>query len=93
MSQATSIPTHPRHRTDLIRKDLRGQTFLYDPRVEVVHVLNPTAALVWDLCTGEHTPADMEMALRQRFRVAPQHDVAADVQRTLDTFAARGLLE
>jgi len=82
-----------RRRTDLIRKDLRGQMYLYDRRVETVHILNPTAGLVWDLCTGGHTPADMEAALRRRFRVGPQHDVPADVQRVLLTFAERGLLE
>jgi len=84
---------NPRRRTDLIRKDLRGQTFLYDRRVETVHVLNPTARLVWDLCTGEHAPADMEAALHQRFRVGPGHNVSVDVRQVLITFVERGLLE
>ncbi|MBU0493796.1 MAG: PqqD family protein [Chloroflexi bacterium] len=53
----------PRRRVGLIRQELRGQTYLYDTREETVHILNPTAGLVWDLCTGEHTP-DLRRTVR-----------------------------
>ncbi|MBU0491414.1 MAG: hypothetical protein KKA73_06490 [Chloroflexi bacterium] len=52
----------PHRQVGLIRQELRGQTYLYDTQVETVHILNPTAGLVWDLCTGAHTPAAMEAA-------------------------------
>jgi hypothetical protein len=66
---------------------------LYDPVADVLHVLNPTAALIWDLCDGEHTPDDMAQVIHSRFRVSPHHDVMQDVQRTLALFAAQDLIE
>lgn len=55
--------------------------------------LNPTAALVWDLCDGAHTLDDIELAVRGSFAVAAQHPVAADVAETVASFRAHGLLE
>ena len=58
-----------------------------------VHSLNPTAALIWDLCDGAHSLTEIEQAVRQAFAVPAARDLAADVRQTLDRFRALHLLE
>jgi hypothetical protein len=66
---------------------------LYDPEREAVHILNPTAKLIWETCTGDHTVADIVAAIRRQYAGTEGIDVHTQVQRTLDTFATRGLLQ
>jgi hypothetical protein len=49
--------------------------------------------LIWKPCDGEHTVADMEQAIRANFAVTDEHDVTKDIQRTLNIFADKGLLQ
>ncbi len=74
-------------------QEMGEETLLYSTEAEAVHVLNPTAKLIWDLCDGEHTLADIEQALRASFSISAEHDVAADIRQTLETFAGKGLLQ
>ena len=84
----------PTRRGDVICRKLDGaETMLYDPEREAVHILNPTARLIWETCTGEHTIADIVAAIRRQYTGTEGIDVHNQVQRTLDTFAARGLLK
>lgn len=57
-----------------------------------IHVLNETAAFIWRLCDGRHTPAEIEAALRDEYAVPPDHDAKGDISRTLADFRAKGLL-
>ena len=83
----------PNRNTNLIMKNLGDETILYDPAQKAVHVLNPTAQIVWELCDGEHNIDDMEQALRSKFSVPADHDVKADILQTLETFAAKHMIE
>lgn len=82
----------PVRKMDILAKDLDGETLLYDDTEEAIHVLNPTAKLVWELCDGEHTVEDIERKIRESFSVAEDYDVMRDIQRTMETFIAKGLL-
>jgi hypothetical protein len=77
----------------VIARNIGSETLLYNADEEVIHVLNPVAKLIWDLCDGEHAPEDMEQIIRQNFSVSGAHNVGSDVQRTLGTFAEKGLLK
>lgn len=79
-------------RADVICKSARSETLLYDPVTDSVHVLNPTALTVWELCDGQHTPAEMEATLRARFSGAAERDVAGDVKAVLALFETEGLI-
>jgi len=59
---------------------------------DTVHVLNPAALVVWELCDGQHTPAEIEAALRARFAGTEGQDLSGDVQATLARYQAEGLL-
>ena len=82
----------PQRRQDVIRRSAGQQTLLYDPAADAIHVLNPTALLVWELCDGQHTPAQIEALLRARFAAARQEEIADDVQAVLALFRDEGLL-
>ena len=87
------MTTRPRQSQHLLVTQAGDEILLHDPRTETVHVLNPTAAVVWKLCDGQHTVEDMERAIKARFSVPPDHDVLADIHHLLSILAERGLLE
>jgi hypothetical protein len=82
----------PVRKPGITAKNIGGETLLYSAEEEAIHVLNPTAELVWELCDGEHTVASMEQAIRANFSVASERDVAGDIRRTLEVFATKGLI-
>lgn len=86
------LPERPRRRAHVITRVLEDEGILYDPATHSVHSLNPTAALVWDLCDGEHTLSDIVDLLGEIFE-AEREEVAADVQETLKRLQRLGLLE
>lgn len=85
--------TRPVRKLGITAKDIGGETLLYSAAEEAIHILNPTAQLVWELCDGEHSMEDMEQAIRASFAVADEHDVTGDIRRTLEVFADKGLLQ
>jgi hypothetical protein len=74
-------------------EDIGKEAVLYSSDQKAIHVLNPTARLIWELCDGDHTIGQMEQEIRRRFAVPDGHDVGADIQRTLEVFAAKDILE
>lgn len=85
--------TRPVRKPGITVKDIGGETLLHSTEEEAIHILNPTAQLIWELCDGEHTVKDMEQVVKARFSVADEHDVAGDIRRTLEAFANKGLLK
>lgn len=83
----------PLHRSDLLASELEHELVLFDEADEVVHVLNTTAKLVWELCDARHTIDDIAQALRAQFAIPSDRDVLADVTETLALFSAKGLLQ
>jgi len=82
----------PLKREDIVCRDMGTETLLYDARAEAIHLLNPTALLIWNLCDGNHSLRDVDKELRAAFSLAAEHDVLADIQQTVDTFAKNNLL-
>ncbi len=69
-----------------------GTAFLHDLRDGRRWLLNPTAALIWELCDGRHAPTDIAEALRFRFAVSARA-AHADVARFVDELAALDLVD
>lgn len=86
-------PTKPIRKPDIIAQDIGDETLLYSAKDKIIHVLNPTAKLLWELCDGAHAAAGMEEALRASFSITAEHQVTEDIQRTLEIFASKGLLQ
>jgi hypothetical protein len=71
----------------------RRESLLYSAEGKVIHVLNPTAKLVWELCDGMHTIEDMERELRMNLSTSKEHNVVEDIKRTLDLFVSKGIID
>ena len=65
---------------------------LFDPRVQGVHVLDVTGALVWSYCTGEMDVAAMEAEVRTAFGAALPKGRDPGVRAALQGFLDAGLL-
>ena len=76
--------TKPVRTPGIIAQDVGEETLLYSAEGEAIHVLNPTARRIWELCDGEHTTAELVQALRARFSIAGEYDVTGDVVRRVD---------
>lgn len=83
---------YPTRRAGIQAKPLHDELVLYDTGGSAIHVLNPTAAAVWNLCDGAHSLDEIAAALAVAFAVAPGEDVRGDVRRILAEFAAKALL-
>ena len=86
------ITSKPIRRTGIVEKSVGHEIILYGSTDEAIHILNPTAKLIWDLCDGAHTVADMEQSLRTQFAVLPERNLTTDIADTLKLFADKGLL-
>jgi hypothetical protein len=75
----------PVRREDVVCKPLdEAETMLYDPETEAVHILNSTARLIWELCDGEHTVADMAATIKGQCTGTEGRDVPGHVRQTLE---------
>ena len=81
------------HKPGMLVQDLGGEMLLYSAEEKVMHILNPTARRIWELCDGEHTIGDMEQAMRASFAVAEEYDVVGDIRRTLAVFVEKKLMQ
>lgn len=86
------VSDRPRARTDLLFRDLADGCALYDPVHDRVHVLNPTAGLVWTACDGEHSIDEMVRLVMGAVNV-PEDIVRKDVEGTVADFIRLGLVE
>ncbi len=55
------------------------------------HVLNKTAAAIWDLCDGEHSLDEIAARLSERFEVTFD-EVRGDTEEIIDRLIGIGLL-
>jgi hypothetical protein len=78
----------PLGKSSVVSRNLGEETVLYDQDTHAIHVLNPTAVIVWTLCDGKHTLEDIEGSLRTEFKTDPAADIVQDVRGILDRFRA-----
>jgi Coenzyme PQQ synthesis protein D (PqqD) len=64
---------------------------VYDTGRDRVHHLNPTAALVLELCTGSNTAADIGAALRAVFQ--PGEPIEGQIGSCIDQLLSEGLIQ
>ena len=93
-SENSPDKTTPKAREDVVFRSLSKEWVLYDPRTQLLHVLNPTAAIVWSCCDGLGSVEDIAAELRETLTEAPDlAQVADDVREALKRFSQEGLLE
>ena len=82
----------PLHKKNLLLKDLGDEFLIYSAENKEIHIMNPTAQLIWNMCDGEHSLDDIESEVRSHFSIPPERDIKADIQNTLNIFRRKGLM-
>jgi hypothetical protein len=54
--------------TDIVIQHLNGETLIYDLQADKAFCLNETSALVYELCDGNHSAAEMSRKLSEKLR-------------------------
>jgi len=81
-----------RKKSHILSEELDDEKVLYDPKTQNTYALNPMAAVIWDLCDGEHTPAQIAEEVLSVLE-ADQSQVLSDVIRTVNEFLEKDLVE
>ncbi|MEW6442401.1 MAG: HPr-rel-A system PqqD family peptide chaperone [bacterium] len=76
----------------IIAKELDRELMLYDPAKDAVHVLNPTARVVYECRRRGEPLAEIERVLRERFRADPSRDLSGEIGRCLQELREKGLV-
>jgi hypothetical protein len=72
-------------------QSLDGEVVLLHPTSAVILHLNPTGALVWQLCNGFRSVHEIVLLLGDAYPEA-QQQIKADVPQIIQQFAAHGAL-
>lgn len=64
---------------------------LTDPATGQVHVLNPSAFAIWELCDG-HTAIEAIVEAVTEVTAVPRQDVDRQVRTTVETLKEKGLV-
>jgi len=82
----------PKVREDLAVVELDGEAVIYDERTNDLHLLNPTATIVFHLCDGTATMREMSADISQTFGV-PDDEIERQVRSLVRRFRDAELLE
>lgn len=73
----------------LIVQGAGEELIVHDQERRTAHRLNPTAALVWSHCDGQHSVADLARVLQRKLKAPPDEEL---VRLTLDKLGKAHLL-
>jgi len=83
--------TRYRKAEGLDRSEMDDGYLIYDRQNDRVHLLNPTAAIVFEFCDGAHTAAQIALYLEEAFKLSePQLSTVGDCLSSLES---QGLIE
>jgi PqqD family protein of HPr-rel-A system len=82
----------PRARTDLTFVQIEDEAILYDPESVRLHHLNPSAALIFQLCDGSGTVEELARDIADELGL-PQDDIIKQVQQVVGHFEHSGILD
>jgi hypothetical protein len=83
------VPNFAR-RDDIALQQVGGDSVLTDPRTQLTHVINATAAWVWDQLDGSATTEAIAARLAERYAI-PVDTARRDVERITSSFQSLGL--
>ncbi len=82
----------PKHISDYRLEGFEGELLLYHPVKTQAVYLNETAALIWRLCDGQRSVAEIRSFLRETY-LKDADKIDQDLITTLDRFSGCGAIE
>lgn len=83
---------HPRRKAAYRLEELDGELLIYHPTATNVVYCNQTASLIWQLCDGTRTPAEISALLSAAYPDAAD-SMPTDVAATLRTLTQQQVIE
>jgi len=84
---------NPLQKKGILSRVIGDETMLYNPDAGCVHIINKTAAFVWDSCNGCRSPGEIAGLLHDAYEAAGGTDLESDVIEILNSFAELGILD
>jgi PqqD family protein of HPr-rel-A system len=82
----------PKVRADLSFVPIDGEAILYDPESVRLHHLNPSAALIFQLCDGSGTVKELAKDIAEELGL-PQDEILRQVRQVVGHFKHSGILD
>jgi hypothetical protein len=67
MNKDTEVVNRPQKKQDLEVHAVGDQIVVYEAGPDLVHYLNPSAAMVLELCDGNHSPTDIAAIMQEAY--------------------------
>jgi hypothetical protein len=92
--ESLSVPStyRPRKAPDVLELDMGDGLILYNHDGDLIHHLNPSAGIVWQLCDGIATVAELSSDIAEAYGL-PANSVGEQVGTVVAEFDALGLVE
>jgi len=87
----TDLPEKPKLKDHLVMRDVNDELAIYDHKTAQFHFLNPTAALILELCDSLNTVEDIVREISEIFNQSPA-SLKADVHRFLASLTEKQLI-
>jgi len=84
--------TKPKRKENLVLEEIDDELLVADFSDSQLHVLNPTAAAVWEMCDGQRTAEEIADLLAEHFGLSPEQ-VRQDIAKIIGEFREKGLIE
>jgi PqqD family protein of HPr-rel-A system len=81
-----------RQRDGLREQQMGGDRMLFDDASNSIHVLNGSAAFIWDCIKVPATAEEIEKRLMSEFDVSATTDVRGMILRAIGTLTTKGLI-
>lgn len=82
----------PQQKEGFLLEELDGELMLYNIASTRIFALNQSAALIWELCSGQYTVAEITSALAEAYP-SSQGQIEQQVTDTLALLLAHGAIE
>ncbi|PXF56238.1 MAG: hypothetical protein C4B58_14245 [Deltaproteobacteria bacterium] len=77
----------------IIAKELESELMLYETEKDSVHLLNPTARLVYDLYKKGRDLTEIEQEMQKNFQVDDSRNLRSDLLRCLEELRSKKLIQ
>ena len=82
----------PRKSADVLELDMGDGLILYNHDGDLVHHLNPSAGIIWQICDGNATVADLAVDIADEYGLDTR-TIQAEVAAVIAEFDALGLVQ
>lgn len=82
---------YPRRKGEAWVQREGDRTAVFNPETGVLHLLNPSALAIWELCDGDTTPGEMAEAIAE-ITGLEEDTTVGDVESTLNSLEEAGLI-